>query len=143
METGLPVVSVYTDFSKAFDRVSYILLIAKIVTMGLDGLILSWLNSFLVGRTQAVPQEFHCGPILFNVFVCDIGRYIADCPFMSFTDDLKMIRRVNSWDDALFLQEDISHFLEWCEINQMNLNKGYKITCSRLKEAIVFPYNLI
>ena len=48
------VVSVYTDFSKAFDRVNHRLLIRKMNKLGFNDKTLKWLSSFLADRWQQV-----------------------------------------------------------------------------------------
>ena len=45
---------VFIDFKKAFDSVSYPKLISKLVSYGICGDLLAWLNAFLSNRTQAV-----------------------------------------------------------------------------------------
>ena len=46
--------TIYTDFSKAFDRVSRIRLILKLWNFDVRGNILSLLASYLAGQSQAV-----------------------------------------------------------------------------------------
>ena len=42
----------YTDFKRAFDVVNIELLVRKLYANGFDGKLLSWIESFLTGRTQ-------------------------------------------------------------------------------------------
>jgi hypothetical protein len=80
MENGLQVDPVYTDFSKAFDRVNHGLLLGTL-TRKFRGSMIFWMGSYLPGRTQRVwvgnylsetihchsgmPQGTHHGPLFF------------------------------------------------------------------------------
>ena len=80
MELGYSIDCVYTDMSKAFDRINVNLLIAKLAWLGFDDPLLSWLKSYLSNRKQfvlingiksrcidavsGVPQGSHLGPVL-------------------------------------------------------------------------------
>ena len=45
---------VYLDFIKAFGTIPHSRLIGKLEAYGVDGSLLSWISSFLMGRTQKV-----------------------------------------------------------------------------------------
>ena len=45
---------VYLDFSKAFDTVSYSILLQKLAARGLDRYTLGWVMNWLEGRAQRV-----------------------------------------------------------------------------------------
>jgi len=51
-KAGLQVDVIYTDFSKAFDKIDHDILSAKLYTLGLRNPFYSWLVSFLIGRKQ-------------------------------------------------------------------------------------------
>jgi len=54
VEEGRAVDAVYLDFSKAFDTVSYNILIGKLRKCGLDEWTVRWIENWLNGRTQRV-----------------------------------------------------------------------------------------
>jgi hypothetical protein len=54
MENGVQVDAIYTDFSKAFDKVSHRLLLRKLAKLGFGGSFLAWIGSYLTGREQFV-----------------------------------------------------------------------------------------
>ena len=100
-------VIVYLDLIKAFDTVSHRLLISKVQSYGIQGLLLKWLDSFLSDRMQMVKTGFHTsnavpitsgviqgsvlGPLLFLLYfndICDVIKHGK--PFL-FADDIKIV----------------------------------------------------
>jgi hypothetical protein len=81
MEEGIQTDAVYTDFSKAFDRINHLILLAKLRSYSIVSKLNSWFSSYLRGRTQTVrigkheseviyvksgvPQGSQLGPLLF------------------------------------------------------------------------------
>ena len=54
VDCGYPVDVIYTDFSKAFDRVYHKILIHKLFSFGITGNLLSWCASYLAERSSKV-----------------------------------------------------------------------------------------
>ena len=52
-QTGL----ILLDFSKAFDKVNHLKLLYKLRLHGVQGRVLNWIQSFLIGRSQTVVLE--------------------------------------------------------------------------------------
>ena len=46
--------TIYTDFSKAFDKVNHKILLLKLNALGINSTLLCWLNSYLCNRKQFV-----------------------------------------------------------------------------------------
>lgn len=51
---GYQVDAIYTDLSAAFDKINHRIAIAKLRRVGLHGSLLTWVNSYLTGRTMLV-----------------------------------------------------------------------------------------
>lgn len=149
MESGCEVDTIYTDFSKAFDKVDHALLISKLHHIGIGGILLKWFASYLHQRSQwikvrnfvsvevcvpsGVPQGSHLGPLLFNLFINDISLCFANSECLMFADDLKIYRAVRDINDSLLLQDDLKRLYEWSVRNRLplNLSKCCSITFTR------------
>lgn len=145
--------AVYTDFSKAFDKVAHRLLLVKLEKLGFGGALLKWIGSYLTNRVQrvkigpsmsreipvlsGVPQGSHLGPLLFVIFVNDLFSLMRDSTAVAYADDLKIYKLINSGMDSCLLQEDLNRFEEWCQRNAMllNVNKCESITFTRKTES--------
>lgn len=129
---------VYTDFSKAFDKVNHELLLIKLNSMGFSNSLLSWLRSYLTNRVQrvlfknsvsknidvisGVPQGSHLGPVLFTLFINDVPSIIQHSKVLMYADDLKIFLSFKHVNEHSLLQSDINNFSRWCIINLMELN---------------------
>ena len=158
LAVGCQVDSIYTDFSKAFDKVDHGLLLFKLYKLGIRGSVLSWIKSYLHDRTQVVkfqdrfsypmkvtsgvPQGSVLGPLLFAIFINDIQSVIKDCQISMYADDLKIFKIINNEMDALTLQQGINSLSSWCRLNGMCLNAGKCsiISFSRSNHPSVFDY---
>ena len=54
IDQGLPVDSIYLDFSKAFDRVPYVRLERKLKSHGIGGVVSDWITEWLTDKVQRV-----------------------------------------------------------------------------------------
>ena len=54
VDLGIPVDEVYLDFAKAFDKVPHRRLLFKLKKLGIKGVLLEWIESFLSQRKQRV-----------------------------------------------------------------------------------------
>ena len=116
------------DFSKAFDKVPHRRLAAKLHHYGVRGKTLSWIQSFLAGRTQqvtlegqasstspvtsGVPQGTVLGPLLFLVYINDLPSRVKATPRL-FADDCFLYRIINSQEAAQSLQDDLDALQQW------------------------------
>ena len=55
-EDGLQVDVVFTDFKKAFDRISHQILLSKLYSIGVHSSLLLWVRSYLADRNQMVKK---------------------------------------------------------------------------------------
>ena len=113
--------SIYTDFQKAFDFVSFDILLLKMQgQFGITGTSLLWFKSYLTGKQQrvvlngfvsdwfnvlpGVPQGSVLEPTLFIMFVNDIPDCIKESHFLIFADDAKIFKEISNVNDCHALQ---------------------------------------
>lgn len=151
---------VFTDFSKAFDKIDIFILLARLAGVGVCGVLLRWFESYLVNRhqivsvegfksdpyvaTSGVPQGSHLGPLLFLIYINELGGRFKKCRFLLFADDLKIFIRVASVQDCIDLQDDLNRLFSFCAENSLFLNasKCGVVSFTRNKHPIVFPYSI-
>ena len=136
------------DFSKAFDKVDHHRLTLKLDFYGVRGCTNKWITNWLAERTQTVvlggkrsaeasvtsgvPQGTVLGPLLFLMYVNDIGEGVSSS-IRLFADDCVLYRPIQSQADAVQLQQDLTSLEQWSNTWKMSFNasKCYKMSVSR------------
>ena len=134
---------VLLDYSKAFDCANHRLISAKLKAAGLCDDALSWVSSYLSGRSQkvvtgtresgweatinGVPQGSVLGPLLFTVLVSDIKDAIKRGRYHLYADDTQLyytckVDQVNETIDKI--NSDLSNISRFSKNNCLKLNAG-------------------
>ena len=117
---------IYTDFSKAFDKLAHSVILLKLKKTGFPKWFLQWVESYLSGRSyrvrfrnresrsfnalSGVPQGSHLGPLLFILSVDDISQVLHTSKVLIYADDMKIYSRVNTVHETLLLKADLERF---------------------------------
>ena len=139
VESGGRADVVYLDFSKAFDKVDFSILMKKLKSLGIGGKVGRWIYSFLVGRQHrvnvngalstlrdillGVPQGSVLGPLLFLILISDIDKNVVHSSLRSFADDSRMTKAVFSSSDVNNFQLDVNSVYSWANQNNMFFNE--------------------
>ena len=144
LDEGNAVDLILFDFAKAFDVVSHSILLTKLHWLGIDRVLIAWIEDFLTGRSMTVavgdshsslhqvksgvPQGSVLGPVLFLLFINHIASKLT-CKYKIFADDLKIYMKVS--DPAMLdhdrkvhqCQSDISMLNDTAQSWGLHLNK--------------------
>ena len=115
---SVDVIYIYIDFAKAFGKVVHTKLLFKLLSYGIDGRVLKWVEHFLMNRLQCVrvngyycnfisvlspiPQGSVLGPISFRDYTVKL-----------FADDVKLYMYISCNNASLILQEAITSSHYW------------------------------
>ena len=131
--------SIYLDFSKAFDTVCHEILLKKIEHMGFRGPILQWITSYLTNRKQfvtigdassplldismGVPQGSTLGPLLFILYINDMSNSLSCLKTIHFADDSTLHLAMNKNENiALRVNTELAIINTWLISNKLFLN---------------------
>ena len=139
IENGEYVIGIFLDFSKAFDTVNHDILLEKLEHYGIRGCALSWFRSYLSNKPQYVTyngttsmsQTIKCGvpqgsilwPLLFLIYINDLGNVCINTMPLLFADDTNLFA---SGTNIIQLQDAVTNdqnsIVEWLKVNRLSLN---------------------
>ena len=158
LEKGHEISAVFFDFRKAFDTVPHLPLLSKLQKIGLDPLIITWIQNYLAERyqkvvlngksshsahvTSGVPQGSILGPLLFLIYINDISKVSLSegSKLVLYADDMLLYHPISNNDDYSALQSDINSISNWTSSNGMSFNttKCKCMTISRKRNPSSF-----
>ena len=137
-ESGKKPAIVFLDIKKAFDSVNHDVLLKKLKHYGVDGYVIKWFESYLTNRLQCtklkgmyssalpictgVPQGSILGPILFSLFINDLGRNCRQSNAYLFADDSALYFNNVTRGVYSSIAEDMQTVYEWFRINKLKFN---------------------
>ena len=140
-----------TDLSKAFDCLPHDLLIAKLHASGIKKSSLKLLFSYLKKRKQrvrlnntysdilfGVPQGSTLGPLLFNIFLCDLFWFLDNIPVVNYADDNTSYCTGLKISDVLTKLENAAEtLLQWFKDNRMKTKPDkYHLLINKTKKGL-------
>ena len=143
MESGKTPVTLFIDLSKAFDTLSFDILLQKLSYYGIAGVNLKLMANYLRNRKQyvvfnnhnseitdircGVPQGSILGPLFFSICINDLKNASNKCKFLMYADDTTIYFNIEDFNTNN-LEAEINKELEqvntWLKVNKLSLNVG-------------------
>ena len=133
------VLSIFVDFSKAFDTVPHDILLKKLEHYGVRGRTNRWFSDYLTNRPQStqinnisssqkintlgVPQGSVLGPLLFLLFINDLPNVSQLLSTLLFADDATL--SIHGRNPTLLIETanfELEKFYFWCIANRLTVN---------------------
>jgi len=131
--------AIFLDLKKAFDTVSHEILFRKLEEIGIRGGPLNLFKNYLTNRKQitkikdsysnygviktGVPQGTVLGPILFLIYINNIGNVIQNCSVVTYADDTVLLFDGDTWEEVhKRAEEGIGLMHKWLSTNLLSLN---------------------
>ncbi|XP_071572597.1 uncharacterized protein [Temnothorax nylanderi] len=157
IDKRLITIMILFDFSKAFDTVPHLRLLIKLKEIGFSDEVLAWIFSYLTGRSQAVfdnegnfsewlftstgvPQGSVLGPLLFALYINDIGGFLSFVYHMIFADDVQIYLQCTRADilhGLELISRDANAIFDYATLNGLKLNPAK----SKVKDKAGISFN--
>lgn len=139
LDASKPSMAIFLDLAKAFDTVDHKKLLQKLEKIGIRGVALNIIRSYLTNRKQVVkldetfsdelivqtgiPQGTILGPLLFIVFVNNLLGLNSDALIMSYADDTAIIVSGETWRGLeITANIVVNQVAKWLGQNSLSLN---------------------
>lgn len=140
-EKGVGICAVFIDLKRAFETVNREILLKKLSKYGFSGIVLQWISCYLDERYQitkfnniksevkanvfGVPQGSVLGPLLFLLYVNDLGNVLNKCKIHLFADDTLIYYYGKNFEAMVnTVNRDLNQLFYRFEINKLKVNES-------------------
>jgi len=133
------VLAIYLDLQKAFDCIDHNILLYKMNHIGIRGTVYNWFKNYLYNRIQyvtvngvnsdfstlkcGVPQGSVLGPLLFLLYVNDVGNSVPNIPVKLYADDTNLFIYGKTTDILINdAQSGLTKLIKWFSDNKLSLS---------------------
>ena len=147
------------DYSKAFDRLRFDLIIQRLIDCNFPSKVVAWMSDYLKSRTQVVrigevqshvveitsgvPQGSILGPFLYSFATATYKPISKNCHVLKYADDTSLVFPLYKSSSNNHVVEEHRHLLAWSAQNglQMNVDKCKALTIrkSNIRCSIILP----
>lgn len=157
LDSKYKAVGVFLDLQKAFDCVSHRMLFDRLYKLGVRGVSLDWIKSYLQSRIQRVvvkddqstdielnfgiPQGSVLGPILFILYINSISKTFDQLHITMYADDISILLKNKSWNELeaeSFIQ--LTNLYQYLNSNNLHVNST-KTNCINFTRNNKLQYN--
>lgn len=139
LNEGMHVICIFIDFSKAFDSIDHGKLLEMMFNLGIRGHLLAWLKDYLNDRQmvvklvgdysrkmklgRGVPQGSILGPLLYLMYVGDIGNCFLKSSYFLYADDTVIVSAHKDVQKAVLnISEEFRSFQMWAHDKELKIN---------------------
>ena len=146
-------IALYIDLKKVFDTVNHTILLEKLKTLKITGIVLKSLKTYLLNQKQStqlfgknsneegvltgVPQGSILGPTLFFCYINDIYTVWKSSEMLLFADDTVLYKQISETERFLDMhnfKQDVLRMYDWCQKNRLSINV-------KKTKPVFYPYS--
>jgi hypothetical protein len=141
-------IGIFLDLQKAFDCLDHKVLFDRLYSLGVRGVALNWIKSYLLNRTQTVqienekseklqlhfgiPQGSVLGPILFILYINSLTKNFPNLQITMYADDIALLFQDKSMENL-----EINCYLQLTQLYQYLNSNNLHVSPNKSK-AIYF-----
>ena len=139
LDRGNALISVFLDFSRAFDTVNHRILLDKLYYYGVRGIVHEWFRSYLHNRVQyvsngdavssftnitsGVPEGAVLAPLLFSLYINDMYLCCPNLQLIHYADDTTAyVSGAGLGDLVHVVNQELELVRKWLQSNRLSLN---------------------